>query len=78
MLKCAKHVCPLTADSDPSCRPCEAYFGSPVALWADNTAQAGGQQPADRELQEGEVLPEEADGHQREQTAVCKDRQRAS
>lgn len=45
-------------------------FGFPVALRACNAAEARGQQPAEGELQEGDILPEEADSHQGEQTAV--------
>lgn len=56
----------------------KAYFGSPVALWAYNAAETRGQQPAEGKLQEGNVLPEEANSHQGEQTAVCRDRQTPS
>lgn len=48
----------------------EAYFGLSVSLWAYNTAEAWGQQPAEGKLQEGDVLPEEANSLQGEQTAV--------
>lgn len=44
----------------------ETYFGLPVALEAHTTAEARGQQEAEGELQEGDVLPEEADSHQGE------------
>lgn len=56
----------------------EAYFGLPVAPWAYKTAETWGQQPAEGELQEGDVLPEEANSHQGEQAAVWENRQRPS
>lgn len=48
----------------------EPYSGLFVAPWADNTAETWGQKPAERNLQEGDELPEKADRHQREQHAV--------
>lgn len=44
----------------------ETYFGLPVALEAHTTAEARGQQAAEGELQEGDVLPEEANSRQGE------------
>lgn len=67
----SKHVCPLRVDVSCQQAVClEAYLGLPVALWAYNAVEARGQQPAEGKLQEGDVLPEEADSHQGQQTAV--------
>lgn len=71
----------LRLDNDMSCQQTvyfKAYFGLPVALWAYNAAETWEQQPAEGELQEGDVLPEEANSHQGEQTAVWENRQRPS
>lgn len=53
----------------------EAYFGLLVGLWAYNTADTWGQKPAEGNIQEGDVLPEKANGHQGEQSAVWEKRQ---
>lgn len=54
------------------------YFGLHVTLAAYSAAETGGQQPAEGKIQEEDILPEEVNSHQGEQTTVWVNRQRAS
>lgn len=47
-----------------------SHLGLGVATGACDAAQGGGPEPADWQLQERQVLPEEAHSYQAEQTAV--------